>query len=120
MGVDEFVFWTTVRGHFHDVAEAVKGEEDWGPVRRGDFFPEGEEDGPGDFGVAGAEFGEAGEGDVGLKGDGEGVLVGELEGGEEAIVGFGDLAEPVCGIGVLGVEGWGCAGDWRVGGVGIG
>ena len=120
MGVDEFVLGTPVGAVLHDVAEAVEGEEDGRAVGRGDFFPESLEDGPGDFGVAGSELGEPGEGGVGLEGDREGVLVGELESGEETVVGFGDLAQPGCCIGVLGVECWCCARDWGVGRVSIG
>lgn len=60
VGVDEFVFGTPISAVFHDVAEAVEGEEDGRAVGRGDFFPESLEDGPRDFGVAGAELGEAG------------------------------------------------------------
>jgi len=48
------------------------------------------------------------------------MLVSELESGEEGVVGFGDLAEPGCCVGVLGIEYWCCAWDWRVCGVGIG
>lgn len=78
------------------------------------------EDGPGDFGVAGAELGEAVEGDVGLEGDGESMLVGGLQGGEEGIVGFCNLAEPGCCVGILAVECRGRARNWGVGGVGVG
>lgn len=118
--MNEFIFRTSIRAALHDVAEAVEGEEDGRAVGGCDFFPEGEEDGPGDFGVAGAEFGEPGKGDAGLKGDGEGVLVDELEGREEGVVGFGDLAEPGCCVCVLGVERWCCAWDWGVGRIGVG
>jgi hypothetical protein len=59
------------------------------------------EDGPGDFGVAGAELGEAREGRVGGEGDGKGVLLRDGEFGEDGAVGLGDLAEERGGVDVL-------------------
>ncbi len=64
MSVDELIFWASIGAVFHDVTEAVEGEKDGRPISRGDFFPEGEEDWPGDFGVTGAELSETGERDI--------------------------------------------------------
>jgi len=48
------------------------------------------------------------------------MLLCDFEGLEDGIVGFGDLAKEVCGVCVLGVEGWFCAGDGGVFGDGVG
>ena len=78
----------------------------------GELGPEGEEDGPGDFGVGRAKEGETVEGDVRLDGDGEGGRRGgECEGGEEGGVGAGDGGEKVGDVGFLDVLCWG--GRWE-------
>lgn len=56
-----------------------------------EFFHKGLPDRPGEVGVPGTKFGEAGEGDVGLDGDGEGVLFAEAQAVEEGVVGFCDI-----------------------------
>ena len=64
------------------------------------------EDGPGDVGVTGAEFGKAVEGDVGLEGNGEGVFVGDLELGEDRRVGSLNLGKEVGHVVPLDVSRW--------------
>jgi hypothetical protein len=78
MGVDERVILSSIQGVLHDVAKGIKTHEDGRAIWGRDFGPEGLEDGPGDVGVSGAKLAEAGERDVVLEGDGEGVFLGYL------------------------------------------
>ena len=98
----------------HDELERVEGEQDGRPAFGSDFCPDGFEDLPGDFGVAGSEVAKPGESSATLDGEREIVWEGHLEGVEDVFVGFGDLAEPGCSVCVLAVLGWGCVGDWSV------
>lgn len=109
------------RGWLHGVREAVEGEEDWGEGWAEDFGEEEGEDCVGDWGVGGAEGGEAGEGDVGGDGDGDlggggggGGGLGELVVGEVGVCGE-DLAEEAGVVVWLDVGGWGGGGEGGVG-----
>lgn len=96
--------------------ESVHAQQQRGSVRQREFLKQQFEDGPGVVRVLGAEEGEAGEGDVGGDGDGEGVFggwLGELEGFEEGVR-AGDGGEEGGGVGPLGVEGGGCGGEGGV------
>jgi len=97
------------------VVEAVDGEEHGREARGRQLRPQGLEDGPGDFGVARTELGEAREGRVGGEGDGEGVLLGDGEFGQDGGVGLGDLAEEGRRVDVLGELEGGGAWDGGVG-----
>jgi hypothetical protein len=102
MGVDERVVLCSIQGVLHNMAERINTHEDGRAAFCCNFRPEGFEDGPGDVGVSGTEFAEASEGDVGLEGDGEGVLLGYFYAFQDGVVGFADLVEPVgsvCGLG---------------------
>jgi len=84
--------------------------------RRGEFDPEGHEDEVRNFGVGGAEKGEAIQGDVGLEGDWERVGLRNSKGREEGI-GTGDAGEEGCEVDFLDVLGGGGTGKGRIFGV---
>ena len=104
----------------HRVRKAVYAQHQWRAAREGEFAVEQGEDGPSDFGVLGAEEGEAGEGDVGGNGDWQvvlGRLAGQLQGFQNGIC-AGHGAEEGGGVSALGVEGWFGGGEGAIFGCG--
>ena len=100
------------------MVDGVQGEADGGTTGSVEFLPQGLVDGPGDVWVSGAEFAEAGEGEVVLDGDRQGVFLGELEGGEEVVVCFADCRQQLgrvvglqVGVGAVGGGLVGCVPD---------
>ena len=122
MRVNRFEVCRHIRGRYHGVAQAVNRHHcrrslDILGCWRSQFGPEGLEDGPSDVWVADAEVGETVEGDVGLEGEGQGMLLRYLKFGEDGTVGAGDLGEEVGGVGFLDVLSWFGVGEGPVFGV---
>ena len=98
----------SVFGRGVEVLEAVKREEERGPVRLGQFCPEGAEDGEGEVFVAGAHIGEPVKRHVGLRCGQAGVRLGEFVLGKEGGVGAVDPREEEGRVGWLDVGLGGC------------
>lgn len=103
--MDGFEVWGCVAcPGLHCMRQAVEAEKDRGTTGGEEFGDQEVENRVGDFGVRGAEGGEAGEGDVGGDGDGEvrGCWLGELEAFEMRVCGW-EIAEEIGEVGRLDV-----------------